>query len=90
MKYFHSNRTTRGHIDEVDVDMFNTNGGLLQGSVIAHILFNVYIKDMFRDTISSRCKFADDDTLWSTGSDVKDMQIPICDDMEEIREWCNK
>lgn len=86
-----SNRTARCHIDGVDGELFNTNVGLPQGSIIAPILFyfNVYIKDR---TCSGPQLAATASLLmmthWSTGSDVKDMQTQICDDMEEIHE-CN-
>ncbi len=49
---FLTNRTARCHVDEEEGNIFQTNIGLPQGSVIAPIQFNLYIVDMFQDTLS--------------------------------------
>ena len=48
---------------------FNSKLGLPQGSVIAALLFILFIADWYMRVTSEKVKFADDGTIWITGKD---------------------
>ena len=56
---------------ESDYSNFCTMLGLPQGSVLSPLLFNLFIKDNYALVEGKKVKFADDGTIWQTGSDAK-------------------
>ncbi len=53
---FLTNRTARCHVDEEEGNIFQTNIGLPQCSVIALIRLNLYIVAMFQDRLLQVCR----------------------------------
>ena len=69
---------------------FATNIGLPQGSVLAPLLFNLFIRDMF-DGINCQCvKFADDGTIWKKGSNVTEILSLLKTDLKVLLQWAKK
>ncbi|MEW8546904.1 MAG: reverse transcriptase family protein [Candidatus Thiodiazotropha sp.] len=69
---------------------FATNIGLPQGSVLAPLLFNLFIRDMF-DGINCQCvKFADDGTIWKNGNNVTEILSFLEVDLKVILQWAKK
>ena len=52
---------------------FSTNFGLPQGSVLAPVLFNLFMIDMFDGINCQYVKFADDRVVWKNGSKVTEL-----------------
>ena len=50
--------------------LFETDIGIPQGSVIAPLLFILFIIDIYNDIGCERVKFADDGTIWRKGKDI--------------------
>ena len=64
--------------------------GLPQGSVCSPLRFNLFINDIFVLVKGKKVKFADDGTIWQTGSDAKLLEETLEMDLVEIREWTKK
>ncbi|CAG2212552.1 unnamed protein product [Mytilus edulis] len=69
---------------------FETKIGLPQGSVIAPLLFNIFIKDIFANLSCKKCKFADDGTVWINGKNLNDMEKQVQKDLNIIQDWTKK
>lgn len=69
---------------------FPTETGLPQGSVLSPVLFSLFIADIYKEIESQSVKFADDGTVWRTGSDVKMLAEEIEKDLKKIAEWTKK
>ena len=65
-----------------------TNIGLHQGSVSATWLFSLYINGMHRT--SNKLKFihfADDTTVYMSGSNLTALCADVCEELNEIDDW---
>lgn len=65
-----------------------TNIGLPQGAVSSTWLFSLYINDMHKT--SNKLKFihfADDTTVYMSGSDIKILCSEVCDELCKIDDW---
>ena len=69
---------------------FQTETGLPQGSVLSPVLFLLFISDIYKDIESQNVKFADDGTVWRTGSDIKRLAEEIEVDLKKIAGWTKK
>ena len=47
------------------------NTGVLQGSILGPLLFNIFVNDFFSITKSEVCNFADDNTLYSCNKNLE-------------------
>ena len=65
------NRTIQCHIGEVIGDIFHSEVRLPQGSVLAQLLFSIFIIDMFGGIDGNHCNFADYGTFWHSGEQVQ-------------------
>ena len=66
---FLTDRTARCYLKGRHRVEFFTFVGLPQGSVIYPILFIIFLQDIFRGISCQKVKFADDGTIWVTGTD---------------------
>ena len=69
------------------------HSGVPQGSVLGPVLFLLYINDIPNSVnILKPFLFADDTSLYYSSSNIKDLEITINNDLEQIQEWflCNK
>ncbi|KAH3790117.1 hypothetical protein DPMN_168312 [Dreissena polymorpha] len=48
--------------------------GLLQGSVLSPLLFNIFLADFFEKLSNKKVKFADDGTIWKTTDDLSTVE----------------
>ena len=64
--------------------------GLPQGSALSPLLFNLFINDIFALVKGKKVKFADDSTIWQTGSDAKLLAEALDMDLVELREETKK
>ena len=69
---------------------FNSKLGLPQGSVIAALLFILFIADWYMRVTSEKVKFADDGTIWITGKDWQELVESLKENFKEILAWAKK
>ncbi len=53
-------------------------------------IFNLFIKDIFDGINSNKVKFADDSTIWRTGSDLDAMISGLNEDILKVFKWCSQ
>jgi len=88
-------RTLAVSVDGVLSSTFSTNAGVPQGSVLAPLLFLIFIDDLLNSTASSIHSYADDSTLHtaSTGSSsIASRHLlvsTINSDLDKILSWGN-
>jgi len=87
---FLEERSARCLVNGHEGEWFRTNVGLPQGAVISPLLFNIYVKDLFQEVRSDKCKFADDSTIWNTGNNIKEMTFQTQNDLNKISTWSRK
>ena len=90
IKNFLHDRTVQCHIGDIIGAIFHTEMGLPQGSVLAPLLFSIFIIDMFSGIDGDHCKFADDGTFWHSGDHVQHLVEKICKDIGILKDWCRK
>lgn len=69
---------------------FDSLIGLPQGAVISSLLFNLYTSDIYTNVMSQKVKFADDGTIWKTGSNVEQLMESLEEDLKEVQKWSRK
>ena len=87
---FLEERYARCLVNKNTGDWFNTSIGLPQGAVISPILFNLYVKDLFEEVHANKCKFADDSTLWNTGTNLVKVTADTQSNLEVVENWSKK
>jgi hypothetical protein len=68
-------------------ELHDVLSGVIQGSVLGPLLFNLYVADLPAATKSELVQYADDVTLWreiKTTADIEQLQ----DDLHAINAWC--
>ena len=64
------------------------SSGVPQGSILGPLLFNIFVNDLiFCIEKSEVCSFADDNTLYACGEDIRDVATCLEVDMENVIKW---
>ena len=87
----HNNRRFRVCLCDQSSCVRTLNNGLLQGSILAPTLFNIYVSNM-PTTISNKFAYADDLALATQGTDLIDISSTLSKDLEVMAiffsYWC--
>ena len=54
--------------------------------MISPILFIIFLQDIFKELATNGVKYADDGTIWVTGTDIKELSKAVEEDLEKISE----
>ena len=82
------NRTQRIKIGSAFIDWTNIAKGILQGSTLSLLLFNIFINDLF--FFSAKCEFcyfSDDNSLHSCGMSLDYIFTNLTQNMLNVYEW---
>ena len=61
---------------------------VLQGSILGPLLFNIFVNDLFLFVSSSNLSnYADDNTLYTSGYDLKEVKEVLLNDLNKVTEW---
>ena len=83
-----SYRKQRTKIGSAYSDWANVIRGIPQGSILGPLLFNIFINDIFLVVEKSDiCNFADDNTLYSHGSNLPLILNNLEHDMKNLLYW---
>ena len=65
--------------------------GVPQGSMLCPLLFLLYINDLPLTVADSAIHlYADDSSLYKTGKQIKDVQINLQHNVDQVAKWCKK
>ena len=77
-------------IDGVKSDICDLEAGIPQGSRLGPLLFIIYMNDIIQDIESDILIFADDTSLFATGSDPAETAEILNRDLKKISIWASK
>ena len=61
---------------------------VLQGSILGPLLFNIFVNDLFLFVSSSNLSnYADDNTLYTSGYNLKEVKEVLLNDLNKVTEW---
>ncbi len=86
---FLEGRQSRSLVNSVTTECRNTNVGVPQGSVIAPLLFILYVQHM-TETLPANVKYADDLSGWVTHIDATQAAGKLQEQLIGVQAWCNK
>ena len=62
--------------------------GVPQGFILGSLLFNIFVNDLFLFVSSSNLSnYADDNTLYTSGYNLKEVQEVLLNDLNKVTEW---
>ena len=69
-------------------DLIQTDTGVVQGSTLGPLLFNMFIDPILKLSLGSRIQlFADDIVLYAAASDISSLQDRLASDLLVVSEW---
>ena len=77
-------------VDGQKSDMLDVKAGVPQGSRLGPLLFIIYMNDIVNDIESDILIFADDTSLFATGSDPAETAAQLNRDLTKISNWADK
>jgi hypothetical protein len=77
-------------LQNVTSECMHTNAGAPQGSVLAPMLFLLYINDLPDAVTSPMRLFADDATVLKIYSDPSECQYALSEDLQSTSDWSDK
>ena len=90
IKDFLTGRTATINMNGFKGKKFSSYLGLPQGSVIAALLFILFIADWYLKVKSEKVKLADERTIWITGRDWHELVENLRNNFKEIMAWAKK
>ena len=89
LDYF-SLRKQRTNVGSSYSSWYDIIRGVPQGSILGPLLFNIFINDLFFViTLSEVCRFADDNTSYSSNKDLELVFRNLESDLNNILAWFN-
>ena len=85
-----SNRKQTVVVDGVKSEILDTKAGIPQGSRLGPLLFIIYMNDIVEDIESDILIFADDTSLFATGTDPAETAAILNRDLIKISTWATK
>ena len=88
LKSYFDNRYQFVKLNNTKSKMAPCNTGVVQGTVLGPLLFNLFINDIFKLKLNSKLQlYADDVVLMSSDKDINKLQENINKDLITINEW---
>jgi ribonuclease P/MRP protein subunit RPP40 len=75
------------HFNSVFSKSYNVSSGVIQGSVLGPLLFNIFMSDLANCVSSPLIMYADDSTLYRVINDYND-EVLLQNDLNSIQLWC--
>ena len=85
-----SNRCQKVVLNGQESPIMSTNAGVPQGSILAPLLFLIFMNDIDESIVSDMFIFADDTTLNKIYASAAEAELCINGDMNTISNWANK
>ena len=88
IKSYLDNRKQRVRVNRNFSSWQEIIAGVPQGSILGPLLFNIFVNDLFLFVSSSNISnYADDNTLYTSGYNLKEVQEVLLNDLNKVTEW---
>ena len=91
LKIYPDNRKQRVRVNSNFSSWQEIIAGVPQGSILGPLLFNIFVNDLFLFVSSSNLSnYADDNTLYTSGYNLKKVKELLLNDLNKVTEWLFK